>query len=223
MYNSLLIDTTSGCGLVSAPMNYIAERRLEEKERRRAEIVDAAEAAGREVGLDALTMDDVARRARLSRALLYVYFQDRSDLMFGLAERAMTMLHARFVEAAERHRTGLDQVSAMGRAYVAFSQEFPVLFDALARCELQSSEPTQGSPSEQACALGGDRLQARLVASLETGVRDGSIRATGFAHADERHAVGLHARNHPAHHHQGSRADASRGDARKRSSITPSA
>jgi AcrR family transcriptional regulator len=105
-----------------------------------------------------------------------VYFQDRSDLMFGLAERAMQMLLARFVEAAERHRTGLEQVSAIGRAYVAFSQEFPVLFDALARCELQSSEPAQGSPSEQACALGGDRLQATLVASIESGVRDGSIR-----------------------------------------------
>jgi AcrR family transcriptional regulator len=157
-------------------MNYISERRLEEKERRRAEIVDAAEAAGRDVGLDALTMDDVARRARLSRALLYVYFQDRSDLMFGLAERAMGMLHARFVEAAERHRTGLEQVSAIGRAYVAFSQEFPVLFDALARCELRSPEPTDGSPSEQACALGGDRLQATLVASIEAGIRDGSIR-----------------------------------------------
>jgi TetR/AcrR family transcriptional regulator len=158
-------------------MSYIAERRLEEKERRRAEIVDAAEAAGREVGLDALTMDDVARRARLSRALLYVYFQDRSDLMYGLCERAMGMLHVRFVEAAERHRTGLEQVSAMGRAYVAFSQEFPVLFDALARCELKTPELSQGSPSEQACAAGGDRLQATLVASIETGVRDGSIRA----------------------------------------------
>jgi len=158
-------------------MNYIAERRLEEKERRRAEIVDAAEAAGREVGLDALTMDDVARRARLSRALLYVYFQDRSDLMFGLAERAMGMLHARFMEASERNKTGLEQVSSMGRAYVAFSQEFPVLFDALARCEVQSTEPTESSPSEQACAAGGDRLQAALVASIESGVRDGSIRA----------------------------------------------
>jgi AcrR family transcriptional regulator len=158
-------------------MSYIAERRLEEKERRRAEIVDAAEAAGREVGLDALTMDDVARRARLSRALLYVYFQDRSDLMFGLCERAMGMLLARFVEAAERHRTGLEQVSAMGRAYVAFSQEFPVLFDALARCELKTPEPSQGSPSEQACAAGGDRLQAQLVASIDAGVRDGSIRS----------------------------------------------
>jgi AcrR family transcriptional regulator len=158
-------------------MSYIAERRQEEKERRRTEIVDAAEAAGREVGLDALTMDDVARRARLSRALLYVYFQDRSDLMFGLADRAMGMLLARFVDATERNRSGLDQVSAMGRAYVAFSQEFPVLFDALARCELQTHEPTEGSPSEQACAIGGDRLQAKLVASIETGIRDGSVRA----------------------------------------------
>jgi AcrR family transcriptional regulator len=158
-------------------MSYIAERRLEEKERRRAEIVDAAEAAGRDVGLDALTMDDVARRARLSRALLYVYFQDRSDLMFGLAERAMGQLHARFVEAAERHRTGLEQVSAMGRAYVAFSQEFPVLFDALARCELESPDPTKLSPSEQACMVCGDKLQGSLISAIETGVRDGSIRA----------------------------------------------
>ena len=158
-------------------MSYIAERRLEEKERRRAEIVDAAEAAGRDVGLDALTMDDVARRARLSRALIYVYFQDRTDLMFGLAERAMQMLHGRFVEAAERNRTGLDQVGAMGRAYVAFSQEFPVLFDALARCELHTPEPTQGTQSEQACVLGGDKLQGALVASIDAGIRDGSIRS----------------------------------------------
>jgi TetR/AcrR family transcriptional regulator len=158
-------------------MSYIAERRLEEKERRRAEIVDAAEAAGREMGLDALTMDDVARRARLSRALLYVYFQDRSDLMFGLAERAMSMLLNRFVEAAERNRTGLDKVSAIGRAYVAFSQEFSTLFDALARCELEATDPAQASPAEQACMLGGDRLQGVLVSAIDAGVRDGSIRA----------------------------------------------
>jgi len=41
-----VIDTLSKCGLGFRPMNYIAERRLEEKERRRAEIIDAAEAAG---------------------------------------------------------------------------------------------------------------------------------------------------------------------------------
>jgi AcrR family transcriptional regulator len=158
-------------------MNYIAERRLEEKERRRSEIVDAAEAAGRELGLDGLTMDDVARRARLSRALLYVYFQDRSDLMFGLAERAMTLLHSRFVDAAARNRLGIEQVIAIGRAYVAFSQEFPVLFDALARCELQTADPAVASPAELAKMELGDKLHAVLVGSLSAGIHDGSIRA----------------------------------------------
>lgn len=53
-------------------MNYIAERRQEEKERRRADILDATEAALGSVGWDELTMDQVARRARLSRALAYL-------------------------------------------------------------------------------------------------------------------------------------------------------
>jgi len=60
-------------------MNYIAERRLEEKERRRAEILDAAEAVTARFGWDAMTMDRVARKARLSRALVYVYFKDKTD------------------------------------------------------------------------------------------------------------------------------------------------
>ena len=63
-------------------MNYVAQRRLEEKERRRAEILDASEAVAGVVGWDNMTMDQVARKARLSRALLYVYFNDKSDLMF---------------------------------------------------------------------------------------------------------------------------------------------
>jgi len=48
-------------------MNYLAERRQEEKERRRAEILDAAEAVTASVGWDALTMDQVARRGHADR------------------------------------------------------------------------------------------------------------------------------------------------------------
>ena len=192
-------------------MNYIAERRLEEKERRRAEIVDAAEAAGREVGLDALTMDDVARRARLSRALLYVYFQDRSDLMFGLAERAMTMLHARFVEAAERHRTGLEQVSAIG----ARMSPFAGISRAFRRAGALRTAVFRARPG---LAFGaGLRTRRRspsgtLVASIETGAATAASARRRLAHADECHALGIHARNHPAHHHQGVRADSPRSD-----------
>ena len=114
-------------------MNYIAERRLEEKDRRRNEILDAAESVAAIDGIDALTMDQVARKARISRALLYVYFNDKADLHFGLCERALALLLTRFEQAIARHGNGLEHIIAMGRAYVAFAAEFPVHFEALAR------------------------------------------------------------------------------------------
>jgi len=58
-------------------MSYIAERRVEEKERRRGEILDAAEALYAKDGWDLVTVDQIARGARLSRALVYVYFKTR--------------------------------------------------------------------------------------------------------------------------------------------------
>lgn len=158
-------------------MNYLAERRQEEKERRRGEILDAAEAVTASVGWDALTMDQVARRARLSRALLYVYLRDKVDLMYGICERGLVMMRQRFAEAVARQRLGLDQMMAIGRAYVAFSQEFPVYFDILARCELREVDAAKAAANEGASALAGQALQALMVAVLETGVRDGSIRA----------------------------------------------
>jgi AcrR family transcriptional regulator len=157
-------------------MSYIAERRQEEKERRRAEIIDAAEAVAATVGWDAMTMDQVARKARLSRALLYVYFKDKTDLLFGLCERALATLTQRFTEAASRHKRGMDQLMAIGRAYIAFSQEFPVYFEVMARCELLSPEP-DAATNEGAAMLKGDDCRNMMVAVIEAGMRDGSIRA----------------------------------------------
>ncbi len=158
-------------------MNYLAERRQEEKERRRAEILDAAEAVVGSSGWDELTMDQVARRARLSRALVYVYFKDKVDLMYGICERGLVTLRQRFDEAVARNKTGLDQITAIGRAYIAFSQEFPVYFDIVARCELREVNTADASANESACQLAGDGVHGLMVAVLEAGVRDGSIRA----------------------------------------------
>jgi AcrR family transcriptional regulator len=158
-------------------MSYIAERRQEEKERRRAEILDAAEAVVGEGSWDELTMDQVARKARLSRALVYVYFKDKTDLLFGLGERALLALRKRFEEAIERGRRGLDQVLGMGRAYIAFSQEFPVYFDVMARCELAGQDATEFEGNEEACHQGGSAVRALIVSALQTGIRDGSVRA----------------------------------------------
>ena len=154
-------------------MSYLAERREEEKERRRAEMVDAAEELYAEVGWDDVTMERVAKSARLSRALIYVYFRDKSDLLHAITERALLELRERFVAAAAAHRQGLDQVQAIGHAYVLFQQEKPYRFDA---CSRFHAHQAAGQPAEDACAAAGDAVMEVIVKALLQGQADGSIR-----------------------------------------------
>jgi AcrR family transcriptional regulator len=160
---------------MQCPLNYIAERRQEEKDRRRAQILDAAEAVAATHGIDALTMDQVARRARLSRALLYVYFKDKADLHLGICERGLDLLLQRFEQAAARHATGLERITAMGRAYVAFAAEFPVHFDAMARFQAREVSAGQAIGSVGDCFQAGERVHQIMFTAIEAGQKDGSI------------------------------------------------
>jgi len=158
-------------------MNELAARRQEEKDRRRDEILDAAAGAAAQYGMAAFTMDQVARKARLSRALLYVYFTDKQDLLLGLADRAHALLHERFTAIGARRQTGLKKIQAMGRAYVSFAEDSPVYFEALA---CFAAHPAAGEAPEGnvlRCMQGGDRIHSELIQALQVGMADGSIRA----------------------------------------------
>lgn len=157
-------------------MSYIAERRGEEKERRRAEILDAAEALYAKKGWDALTVDQVARSARLSRTLVYVYFRDKEELLFAIGERAMRLLRDRFVQASAGHVVGIDKIEAIGRAYMGYAYEFPHYFDFCSRFQAHSVAVDPGS-HEGACRAAGDETIGTVVQAIEVGMRDGSIRA----------------------------------------------
>lgn len=157
-------------------MSYIAERRQEEKDRRRGEIVDAAVDLYREIGWDAVTMDGVARRARLSRALVYVYFKDKRDLHFAIAARAMETLRLRFEEASAQHQRGLEKVMAIGGAYMTYGQEFPHYFDACARLELHAPDTHDASPQEPSTLEAGQRVHRIVEEALKVGQHDGTIR-----------------------------------------------
>jgi AcrR family transcriptional regulator len=157
-------------------MSHIEERRLEEKERRRAEIVDAAEKVFAVIGFDNATMEEIARRARLSRALLYVYFRDKEELHFAICERAMIKLAESFRAAVARQDLGLEQIEAVGRAYLAFAQEFPVYFEACSHFEAHSAQLSSLGTNEAACLEAAARVHAVAAQAIETGMRDGSIR-----------------------------------------------
>ncbi|MET0292116.1 MAG: helix-turn-helix domain-containing protein [Steroidobacteraceae bacterium] len=158
-------------------MSDLAERRREERERRRDEILSAALIVAATAGFDALTMEQVARQARLSRALIYVYFTDKDDLLFALSERALVRLIASFRTLIAEAPTGRDRLAAMGRGYVAFSIEEPVSFEVLARCEARDAATMPAEGNAEACLRRADELHAIMVESLRAGVHDGSITA----------------------------------------------
>jgi AcrR family transcriptional regulator len=158
-------------------MSYIAQRRVEEKERRRAEILDAAEALYAKEGWDLVTVDQVARGARLSRALVYVYFKDKEEILFAIGERAMCLLRDRFSAAAAGQKLGAEKIEAIGRAYMSYAFEFPHYFDFCSRFHARSGSPEPGS-HDLACRLAGDQAIGVVVQAIECGIADGSVRST---------------------------------------------
>ena len=158
-------------------MSYIAQRRVEEKERRRAEILDAAEALYAKEGWDLVTVDQVARGARLSRALVYVYFKDKEEILFAIGERAMCLLRDRFIAAAGGQKLGAEKIEAIGRAYMAYAFEFPHYFDFCSRFHAHSGSPEPGSV-DLACRAAGDEAIGVVVQAIECGIADGTVRPT---------------------------------------------
>jgi AcrR family transcriptional regulator len=172
----IIIDSVS-ITIYRSAMSYITQRRVEEKERRRTEILDAAESLYAKEGWDLVTVDQVARSARLSRALVYVYFKDKEEILFAIGERAMGLLRDRFIEASAGQKLGLDKIEAIGRAYMAYAFEFPHYFDFCSKFHAHSSSADSGS-HDLACREAGDQAIGVVVQAIQSGIADGSIRQT---------------------------------------------
>lgn len=151
-------------------------RREMEKLGRHEEILDAAEKVFFSKSYEQATMDEIARAARLSRALLYVYFKDKTDIMRGIMLRAGNALQARFEKPLTLFTTGLEQIEGIGHAYHAFSEEEPDYFDVLTSV---TTFPGPDTVDEQLLAMDScrERINDIMVEALKTGIRDGSISA----------------------------------------------
>ena len=150
------------------------ERRLEEKEKRRNEIVDAAERVFAKKGYEKASMGDVADAARLSRGLLYVYFKDKKDLYMAIAARAMEMLLDKFEKVVQGKANGFEKMRAIGDAYIRFAHEQPEYFETMGQY-VGTSEIE--SPSFEACHESSEGIFKLMGAIIQEGIHDGSIRA----------------------------------------------
>lgn len=61
----------------------VAERREREKMRRRRHAIKAAMAIYSEEGYHAITMEKIAERSEISRAVLYLYFKNKDEIFIN--------------------------------------------------------------------------------------------------------------------------------------------
>lgn len=151
----------------------LQQRRERERRDRRESILDAAERTFFEKGYERTAMDEIAKAAQLSRALLYVYFKDKSAILRSITLRAGEELHRRFQAAVSTEASGRGQIAAIGQAYYLFSQQKPDYFDVLTHAASLSIDDTDElGEAQRACEA---RTMEVLVAALNTGLADGTL------------------------------------------------
>ncbi len=148
-------------------------RREREKQARYNTILDAAELVFSEKGYERTSMDDIARTASLSRALLYVYFKDKAAIQRGIMLRAGHSLFRRFEEARQTADNGLAQIRAMGESYYRFYLEEPDYFSALTKASTAMAEADESQAEEMLCSK--SDLMELMVGAIELGLEDGTM------------------------------------------------
>jgi TetR/AcrR family transcriptional regulator len=103
----------------------ISERRKREREWRKKEILDAAEALFFSGPYEDVSMDAIAERAELNKATIYLYFKNKETLFAAVVLCGVRILLGRYTECAETQVPGMNKVALIGRAYYRFTQEHP--------------------------------------------------------------------------------------------------
>jgi AcrR family transcriptional regulator len=102
----------------------IAKRREREKKQRWNDIVEAAEKLFFDRGYDDVSMKDIANEVELSKATLYLYFNNKEELFFAVVLRGTKILNSMIIKEVEKATTGIDKVSAFRKAYHEFTRNY---------------------------------------------------------------------------------------------------
>jgi len=119
------------------------------KEARRAELLDAADRAIRKEG-PAVSMDEIASEAGVTKPILYRHFGDKAGLSHALGERYLELLLGHLREALARETDPAGRISATIDAYLYFAEREPqiyrfVIHETIAELAESLAERRQGS------------------------------------------------------------------------------
>ena len=126
-----------------------AQRRSERRAELRRAILDAATELFLEQGYERFSLRQVAEAIGYSPTTIYLYFDDKDDLLFTVAMDGFKRFGEMLQEAYDAASEPLARLSAIGDAYVEFGLANPVHYRLMfmQRGEFLQREPPEGYES----------------------------------------------------------------------------
>ena len=114
------------------------------RQRTRAQLLEAARAVIREKGFHAVSMEEVASRAGMSRGAIYGNFRNREDLIFAVVETLWQPVAPALIPGA------------------SFRQQMHIIGEAVAEAAVRRRPMAVGAASFQVFALSHPRMRKRI-------------------------------------------------------------
>jgi len=102
----------------------ISERREREKNERRKAILNCAKELVLTQGVEHVSMEDIAQKAELSKATVYLYFSSKEDLLNEICEESARLFCERLKIFANTGLKGMEALKLFWRGYVEIFGSF---------------------------------------------------------------------------------------------------
>ncbi|MDO5400794.1 MAG: TetR/AcrR family transcriptional regulator [Eubacteriales bacterium] len=154
----------------------MARRKKEPRSAHREKIAAAASVLFLNQGIAATSMDDIAKAAGYSKATLYVYFQNKDELVGILVLDSMKKLYHYIVSALEQQETTKEQYNSICRGLVQYQEEFPFYFKTVLDNINIDFERHGCLPEEKETYQIGEEINEKIKEFLLSGMDKGDLR-----------------------------------------------
>jgi AcrR family transcriptional regulator len=132
--------------------NRIAERKLRDKQARRAQIISAARRIAELEGWSNVTVRRLSDEISYSQPVLYAHFESREGILAAVAIEGFQELGLALEKARERVQRG-NKIESVAAAYLEFAASSPALYEVMFSLSLSVPFDDAATPPEMRFAF----------------------------------------------------------------------
>lgn len=153
----------------------MGRRKKEPKSVHRENIASAASGLFMEKGIVATSMDDIAKAAGYSKATLYVYFENKEEIISILVLESMKKLYRYITSALEQQETTKARYDLICQGLVQYQEEFPFYFKMVLDNININFENQNFLPEEKETYQVGEEINEKMKDFLISGIEKGDL------------------------------------------------